>query len=84
VSPCGRIGNAIVCSRGPGRASARAPRRACAYCRRPHEKLCDHVLSNGRTCDTRLCLIHAHHLAPDLDYCPAHKVFHLPTAEVAS
>jgi hypothetical protein len=72
MSPCERVGAAIVCSR--------APRvRFCAYCRAPHAKLCDHVLPNGRTCDKPLCLTHAHHVAPDLDYCPAHKVFHLPS-----
>ena len=74
MSPCKRVGTTIVCSRRPRR-------RPCAYCRTQHEKLCDHVLPNGDTCDTPLCLVHAHHIAPDTDYCPAHKLLHL-SAEV--
>lgn len=75
--PCERLGTAIVCSRGP-----RA--KPCAYCRTPHAKLCDHVLPNGRTCDRPLCAAHAFHVGPGLDYCPPHKVFHLPTPGVRS
>jgi len=75
--PCEVVGNAIVCSRGP-----RA--KPCAYCRDASTKLCDHVLPNGRTCDKPLCPAHAFHVTPTFDYCPAHKVFHLPAPGVTS
>jgi len=49
--------------------------RVCSVCRkwaRDH-RLCDFPIGNGKTCDRVLCLKCAHHVEPDLDYCPPHE-----------
>lgn len=70
--PCTRIhlggAIAIVCTRGPRHA---AP---CHYCSKAHVVLCDHKTpGRKKTCDRRLCRDHAHHVEPDLDFCPEHR-----------
>lgn len=62
--PCTRVGNAIVCSRG-----RQVP--PCAWCAVPSTKLCDGRAAHRHgTCDKPLCDAHAHHVAPNADYCP--------------
>jgi hypothetical protein len=53
----------------------RAPKN-CAFCTRPHTKLCDGPPPKGvkrKTCDKPLCHIHATPGGKDVDYCPDHK-----------
>jgi hypothetical protein len=68
-------GLAIVCSRS----ERRKPPRRCVVCNQPEWltsiKLCDGPREGGQpgqTCDAVLCLVHAHHVEPDTDYCPRH------------
>jgi len=35
-------------------------------------KLCDFEVRPGQTCDAVVCVAHAHHVEPDIDYCPHH------------
>ena len=80
VMPNGAI--AIVCSRGP---SVRRWLRRCIVCHRREDQtalvLCDGVTSDGETCDTPVCQVHAVHVDPDSDYCPAHVQCALPVEE---
>jgi hypothetical protein len=72
--PCERIGNAIVCRRGPEVV------RKCSVCHdRRATRLCDGkvpTITNGyqawATCDAALCRTCARQVG-DLDYCPAHQ-----------
>ena len=63
---------ALACSR------ERYPRqRRCIVCNVPESmatiKLCDGpALRGSGTCDQVLCVDHALHVDPDLDYCPTH------------
>ena len=63
----------IMCSRGP---VAWRWLRKCVVCHRREDQtalvLCDGVTSGGETCDTPVCQVHAVHVDPDADYCPAH------------
>jgi hypothetical protein len=50
--------------------------RACAFCGKEAEFLCDFPIGDGRTCDLPLCKEHKTHRADvglDVDYCPHHK-----------
>jgi hypothetical protein len=59
---------AIVCG------VRRGPRAKCSFCRRrPHEKLCDFDLGNGKTCDAKMCDSCSTKIGPDRDLCPAHR-----------
>ena len=61
---------AIVCTRGQ-----RTPRCSVPGCRNPGAHLCDHPLAGkkaGKTCDRRICAVHATKTGPDRDLCPAH------------
>ena len=62
-------GVAIVCGTLPRPRVVR-----CAYCHKPHARLCDGDLgARGQTCDRPLCLFHvAAHVEPDTDYCLQH------------
>jgi hypothetical protein len=66
-------GYAIVC--GPRQ---RRPVRRCSVCNCPETmctmKLCDAPLADQptRTCDAPVCVEHARHIDPDIDYCPHH------------
>src|SRR5690606_9997292 len=62
--PCEVKGNAIICSR--------RTRQRCAYCSNWSERLCDFQMTGGKTCDTPMCVGHAHHAGPDIDYCREH------------
>ncbi len=67
----------IVCTRGP--------RKRCVVCRSEHHlTLCDYEVAPGRTCDTAACIYHAHHLEPDVDYCPRHAQLLRDQAVVAA
>lgn len=63
------IGHAIVCSRI-------VPAKRCVVCHTQFNiKLCDFALSGpkaGQTCDRPVCATHAHHIDPDVDFCPSH------------
>jgi hypothetical protein len=66
---------AIVC--GP-RVRQPAPRR-CVVCNVPDTlasmRLCDAPREGGKpgqTCNAPVCLDHAQHIDPDIDYCPVH------------
>jgi len=66
-------GYAIVC--GP---RVRRAARRCVVCNIPDTmatmKLCDGPVPGkpGQTCDAPVCVEHAHHVEPDVDYCPTH------------
>ncbi len=46
----------------------------CQFCRRrPHTKLCDFDIGNGKTCDARMCDSCTTNVGPNRDYCPAHR-----------
>jgi hypothetical protein len=75
--PCRTVqtsqGIAIVCSRGSGPAPTRCVCHRSA--RWATLKLCDFPLTGaktGQTCDRVVCTVHALHLEPATDYCPAH------------
>lgn len=54
--------------------TAAPKRRRCSICHSLcFARLCDYKLPNGKTCDAALCARHAHHVAPDFDYCPKHR-----------
>ena len=49
----------------------------CAFCMRPHTKLCDMeigrtLLGEPITCDAKMCDTHARQVGPNKDYCPKH------------
>jgi hypothetical protein len=50
-------------------------------CRNPADYLCDWPTANGRTCDTRLCAVHAVQVADDRHVCPFHTARPWPPAE---
>lgn len=56
----------FACARG------RAPTPRCTWCRAPGHLLCDYVLPTGRTCDARMCALHASTVGPNRDHCPTH------------
>jgi hypothetical protein len=64
----------IACGRGKAKASR------CAYCTRPHSKLCDFVKARHEvtgapvTCDAKLCGQCAVSVGPELDHCRAHQL----------
>lgn len=66
-------GKAFLCSRG-----RQHELELCAYCKRPHTKLCDGPGSApGKTCDAPMCDYHAAHSpGQDLDYCREHAKDH--------
>lgn len=46
----------------------------CEFCRaRPHTRLCDMEMLDGKTCDARMCDSCATPGAGDLDHCPTHS-----------
>ncbi len=62
---------AFVCTRSPRRSLP------CVVCGKPYTKLCDgkpgawpNIKTSSGTCSAPLCDAHAHHVAPDRDYCP--------------
>lgn len=65
--PCKPLpGGGYACSRG----TSRGPCSSCGYV--IASKLCDYRLTNGKTCDRKLCSHCAVKRAPTVDYCPAH------------
>lgn len=60
---------AIVC--GP-RKVAREDRCGVPECWREHGFLCDQPVSDGKTCDVKLCKTHAIEVAEDRHLCPKH------------
>ncbi|MGC2239147.1 MAG: hypothetical protein WA584_23530 [Pyrinomonadaceae bacterium] len=66
----------VLCTRGLPK------RKACRYCSRTHEFLCDYPVSQfksgkkkgeWRTCDERLCLRHARKaISADVHFCRRH------------
>ena len=45
----------------------------CSECSAPgDEALCDYPVGKGKTCDKKLCEVHAHEVAPNVHYCPGH------------
>jgi hypothetical protein len=72
VLPLTGGGVAIVC--GPFH---HRQQRRCCVCHVPETlatlKLCDGPPLRGRgTCDQPVCVDHAVHVEPDIDYCPRH------------
>lgn len=57
-------GTGVVCGVRPAR---RVP---CAWCYRPHSRLCDYPLG-AKTCDAKMCDKHADARGA-LDFCPNH------------
>lgn len=61
-----------VCTRGQ---SSRPAPCSVPHCGRYHTRLCDFPLAGrkaGKTCDAKLCDVHAVSVGPERDYCPAH------------
>lgn len=58
-------GFAIICTRG-------IRKRYCRWCRREANRLCDHEISPGKTCDANICVSHATRVGPNKDLCPDH------------
>jgi hypothetical protein len=53
-------------------------RSKCAFCSRPHTKLCDMVIGKNLlgepiTCDAKICDMCARQVGVDKDYCPKHQ-----------
>lgn len=55
-------------------ACTRTPSKRCAYCTRPHVKLCDFRAAPGKTCDAKLCGQCAVAAGPGRDHCRIHAV----------
>ena len=55
----------ISCSRGPKR---------CRWCGKLSTKLCDFLLTNGRTCYQAMCDDHAQNRGVQIDFCPNHSI----------
>ena len=74
---------AFMCSR-----SHRGSRKPCQFCASPHTKLCDFpiethpTVSGGvlviKTCDRRICELHAKSVGEDRDHCPIHAKEKVP------
>jgi hypothetical protein len=64
MTPCRRVGNAIICTR-------ERPRR-CRYCGRSANLLCDFPLPGGKTCDAPICPSCSFPIGPNADYCKVH------------
>lgn len=45
----------------------------CAYCHRAHTRLCDHEIAGGKTCDRRMCDLHAKRTGSNRDLCQEHR-----------
>jgi hypothetical protein len=58
------------------RGGRRAANCDVPQCGRPQAKLCDYPIKlpgkRPKTCDMKLCAVHAHPVGANLDYCPAH------------
>lgn len=71
----------MVCIRG---ARGRKPSCSVQGCRTEHTKLCDYPLAGaklGKTCDRKLCDVHAAKQGPDTDFCPVHERIRAMEAE---
>lgn len=72
---------AIVC--GPRRRSTPCSVPGCG---RPSSRLCDYQLAplefgkEPKTCDAKLCPVHATKAGQDVDYCPVHAKLGRPAA----
>ena len=71
-------GKAHLCVRGPRT-------KRCAFCNTGYvAKLCDYpVTPRGTTCDAGMCPRCATAIAPEIDYCPAHKACTPPQGRLA-
>lgn len=78
--PCNRVGNAIVCTRGPlpynlGVCQQCWVARATKLCDGPRalgSKYNPKISGADKTCSKPLCARCAHHEPPDHDYCATH------------
>jgi len=61
-------GFSIVCSRGQRVKKC----ESLPGCLNDSTKLCDFPTANGKTCDRRICDVHAQSVGPDKDYCLTH------------
>lgn len=65
--PCEHREGMIICRRPPV-----IPK--CKFCLKyDGTKMCDFPLSEGRTCDARICVRCTTVMGPDRDYCPNHR-----------
>lgn len=65
VIDMGDGGYAIIC--GP-----RSRKKYCDWCRGESHFLCDYEIDKGRTCDAKMCHVHATRVSAGKDYCPNH------------
>jgi hypothetical protein len=82
--PFYRIGGSMVHLKLAGKAAKNPPAPCCARlvsanpivpsrrCMAISAYLCDHELSDGKTCDAPLCEEHAQEIGPDRHLCPLH------------
>ena len=70
--PCIRINDDKGKTIGFARVSGSRP-SPCKWCPRPHTKLCDYRAAGAKkTCDAKMCDLHAKNVGPELDLCPVH------------
>jgi hypothetical protein len=67
MSPCRRVCNAIVCTRGA------AKKKRC-YCGNEATLLCDWKPPRGKTCDAPICRKCSYPQGDNLDYCRHHVI----------
>jgi hypothetical protein len=63
-----RLPNGTVVHLNVGRTRS----KRCSTCGEPADKLCDHVIAEGKTCDAAICAHCALHREPDSDFCKEH------------
>ena len=65
LTPSGKVGHGIVCSRGRIKAKPK-----CCLCGDAADYLCDGKREDGRTCDNPICSVCRVHVGKNRDLCP--------------